>query len=520
MNSNGLVVGTEAAALRWADRLGVQVGGAGTVAQAGVVLPRLLADRLGLTEDLALVLSRAGFTPVRHRGRALVDAACALAAGATCLSDVEAMTCQQELFGPGGGASDTTMLRVLDELAGRLNSDGLPARRLARAQLKARTRAWQAIVARHGALPAVRVAGRDLLRHSAPSSSPPCSSTSTSTSTSTSPSPAARPVLVIRVDATLIDAASDKEQAAGTFKKGWGFHPLTAWCSNVGDALAVMLRPGNAGSFTASDHLLVLEAAFAQIPVAHRDDVLVTIDGAGASHEVIDYLSGLNTARTHRRGRRVEYSIGWPVDGRTRGAIQSLREGDWGPSLAADGRVEAHAQVVDLTSMLRTGVGGDQLADWPADLRVLGRRTPRPAGKPAQFGEDPNWEYGAVATNTAGGQVQQHQARHRTQAHVEDRIKQFKACGASNLPSISYARNAAWAQLAALAVSLTAWLRHTALDGVLAKASTKTLRYRLFSAPGRLVRHARQRTLKIPPGWAWADDIAEAWTRLNALHPT
>lgn len=118
-----------------------------------------------------------------------------------------------------------------------------------------------------------------------------------------------------------------------------------------------MLRPGNAGSFTASDHLLVLEAAFAQIPVTHRDDVLVTIDGAGASHEVIDYLSGLNTARTHRRrGRRVEYSIGWPVDGRTRGAIQSLRERDWGPSLAADGSVEAHAQVVDLTSMLRTGV--------------------------------------------------------------------------------------------------------------------------------------------------------------------
>lgn len=238
MNSNGHDASPEDAALGWADRLGVQVGGAGTVAGAGVVLPRLLADRLGLTEDLARVLSRAGFTPIRHRGRALVDAACALAAGATCLSDIEAMTAQEELFGPGGGCSDTTMLRTLDELAGRLNTDGLPGRRLARAQLTARTRAWAAIVDRHGTLPPVRVAGTDLLRR--PTATTASSSSSPSSS---SPSSSARPVLVVRVDATLIDAASDKERAAGTYKKGWGFHPMTVWCSNVGDALAVLL-PG------------------------------------------------------------------------------------------------------------------------------------------------------------------------------------------------------------------------------------------------------------------------------------
>jgi hypothetical protein len=58
---------------------------------------------------------------------------------------------------------------------------------------------------------------------------------------------------------------------------------MTAWCTNVGDALAVTLRPGNAGSFTATDHIAVLTAAFAQIPAEWRTDVLVTIDGAGAS---------------------------------------------------------------------------------------------------------------------------------------------------------------------------------------------------------------------------------------------
>lgn len=154
-------------ALAWSQGLSVEVGGAGTVAAAGVVLPRLLADRLGLTDGLAAVVARAGFVPLRHRGRALVDATCALAAGATCLSDVEAMTAQEEIFGPGGG--------------------------------------------------------------------------------------------VIRLDATLIEAASPKAQAAGTYKGGYGFHPLTGWCSNIGDALAVMQRPGNAGSFTAADHLAVLE---------------------------------------------------------------------------------------------------------------------------------------------------------------------------------------------------------------------------------------------------------------------
>lgn len=102
-------------ALAWSNKLAVEVGGAGTVAHAGVVLPRLLADRLGLTLDLVAVVARAGFSSLRHRGRLLVDTACALAAGATALTDVEALTRQSEIYGPDGGASDTTVLRGLDE---------------------------------------------------------------------------------------------------------------------------------------------------------------------------------------------------------------------------------------------------------------------------------------------------------------------------------------------------------------------------------------------------------------------
>ena len=489
-------------ALAWSDTLSVEVGGPGTVAAAGVVLPRLLADRLGLTGDMADVVARSGFFPIRHRGRALVDMACSMAAGATCLSDIEAMTAQEEIFGPGGGASDSTLLRVLDELSDRLRADGLPGRRLARATARARTTAWAAIVARHGQLPAVKVAGKDLTRPAVEPGGRP------------------RPVLAVRLDATLIEAASGKDKAAGTFKQGFGFHPLTAWATNIGDALAVMLRPGNAGSFTAVDHIAVLKAAFTQIPADWRTDVLVSIDGAGASHEIINHLTSLNTFATHgMRGRRIEYTTGWPVDERTLRGISELRDDDWGDALEADGVPDPDAQVADLTGILRAGPDGDRLDTWPADLRVIARRVPRPAGKPAKLGEDPDWEYGAFATNTQTGQVQWLDARHRTQAHVEDRMKQIKACGARNLPSIDWHRNSAWLQLAALATSLTAWLRHIALDGDLAKAGTKTLRFRVLSAPGRMVTHARRKILKIPPGWAWAGDLATGWDRLQALHP-
>jgi hypothetical protein len=488
-------------ALEWSRGLKVQVGGAGTVAHAGIVLPRLVADRVGLTTGLSAALVRAGFIPGRDRGRALSDAVACLAAGATCLSDIEAMTSQVEIFGPGGGASDSTVLRVLDELAGRLNEAELPSRRLAKVLAGARATAWSHIVTRHGQLPAVKVAGADLVRAGVGGEP-------------------ARPVLVVRLDASLLEAHSSKDGCAGHFKGGFGFHPLSAWCQNVGDNLAVMLRPGNAGSNTAADHILVLDAALAQIPASWRNDILISTDGAGASHDFIKHLTALNTARTHgKRGRRVEYTIGWACDERTMTGLGELPETAWVEALTADGKVDEKAQVAELTGILRHGPGGDRMDGWPDDQRVIVRRTPRPAAKPAKLGEHPDWEYGAFTTNTQTGQLQWLDARHRTQAHVEDKMKEVKACGAENLPSKDWNRNSAWLQLSALACSVNAWLRHIGLDGDLAKAEPKALRYRLFGAPGRHITHARQAILKIPPGWQWAQAFADAYARLQALHP-
>ena len=270
----------------WSAGLQVTGGGKRLITHAGVSLPRLLADRIGLTAGLRDLVNRPGFWARRDRGRLLTDTAAALVAGATCLSDVEALTRQTELFGPGGGASDTTVLRALDEVAAHLDADGLPDRRWARMLAAVRASAWaQITVNSQGGLPTVKVAGQPLTH---PGAGDPV------------------PVTVVRVDATIIDAATVKEPSVtGHYKHGIGWHPLTAWCTNIGDHLVVMQRPGNAGSFTATDHVKVLDAALAQLPAEHRRDVLVTIDTAGASHEVIDHLTRWNTAKQHgRRGRR------------------------------------------------------------------------------------------------------------------------------------------------------------------------------------------------------------------------
>ena len=168
---------------------------------------------------------------------------------------------------------------------------------------------------------------------------------------------------------------------------------------------------------------------------------------------------------------------------------------------------------------MRGSAGGDRLDGWPADMRVIVSRTPRPIGEQAKLGEDAQWRYSAFATNTGEGQLQWLDARHRTQAHVEDKVKELKAMGAAKLPTADKDRNAAWLQLAALAVTLTAWLRHLALDGELALAEPKTLRFRLFAVPARIARHARYQILKLPDDWAWADDLVNAWTRIWSLQP-
>jgi hypothetical protein len=465
--------------MSWSKGLVVEAGGHGVVSHAGSAATRLLADRTGLTGGLSAALARRGFAPLHDRGRVVADLAVAIADGATTISDIDALRHQEELFGPV--ASGPTAWRTLAGL------DPAALARITRARARTRQHVWNLIAARHGQIPPARAAGRDL-----------------------------GDVIVIRLDATIVTAHSDKEQARGTFKGTWGFHPLTAWCDNTGESLAVGLRPGNAGSNTAADHIALADTAIAQIPARYRRKMLITCDGAGATHALVNHISKLNA----RRGCQVHFSVGLDFDERIRGVLPKLPEPAWAPALEADGTPRPGAQVAELTGLLRRSAGGDQFAKWPPDMRILVRReNPHPGAQLSLFEQHEGKRYQVTGTSTPLGQAQFLEARHRTQARVEDRIRCGKATGLRHLPSRSYAINTAWCQAASIACDLLAWLRLLALDGDLAKAEPKTLRYKILHAAARIVKGQRRRYLRIPARWPWARDITQAFTQIMALPP-
>jgi DDE family transposase len=465
--------------MAWSRGLVAEAGGHGVVAHAGSAVTRLIADRTGLTGGLSGALARRGFVPLHDRGRVITDLAVAIADGATTISDIDTLRHQGDLFGPV--ASDSTVWRALS------GCDAAALARVSKARARTRKHVWDLVAGRHGQIPPARAAGRSL-----------------------------GDIIVVRLDATIVIAHSDKQQARGTFKGTWGFHPLTAWCDNTGESLAVGLRPGNAGSNTAADHITLVDAAIAQIPARYRRRMLFTCDGAGATHALVDHIAALNA----RRGCQVHFSVGLDFDERIRDVLPKLPGSAWVPALEADGSPRPGAQVAELTGLLRHSAGGDRFAKWPPDMRILVRReNPHPGAQLSLFEQHEGKRYQVTATSTPGGQAQFLEARHRTQARVEARIRCGKATGLRHLPSRNYQVNTAWSRAASIACDLLAWLRLLALDGDLATAEPKTLRYRILHAAARIVKGQRRRYLRIPPSWPWARDITEAFTRILALPP-
>jgi hypothetical protein len=466
----------------WSRDLAVEIAGRDVINHAGAAALRLLADRIGLTGGLSRALARRGFVPVHDRGRVLADTAVLIADGGRVMSDLATLRDQAELYGPV--ASDSTLWRTLDEI-------GEPQRRrITRERARTRARVWSLIEQRHGQIPPSRVADRDLGR-----------------------------TIVIRMDASLVIAHSDKQLAAGTYKGTWGHHPLMAWCDNTGESLALLLRAGSAGSNTTADHIQVLDEAITQIPVRCRRDLLITVDGAGASHGLIDHITTLNAAP----GRRMHYSIGWELGGRERATIGRVPASAWGVVLDSHGhpRDLDEAGVVELTALLREGPDGDQLANWPNDLRIICRReAPHPGAQLSLFEAADGWRYQLVATNTPHTSAQFLEARHRAHARVEDNVRTGKQTGLGHLPSTSIDINRAWCLAATIAADLLCWLRLLCLDGPLAKAEPKILRYRLLHTAARIVRGQRKRKIRIPATWPWASQLAACFLTAFALPTT
>jgi hypothetical protein len=488
----------------WSKSLEVTADGEGIVSHAGLALLRLLADKTGLTGGLSRALASPRLL-IHDRGRVTADLACAIADGSQVISDFRVLADQKELFGLV--ASVPTTWRTLDEIA----AGGPQAlTRITRAVNGARRQAWAATEARHGALPGVRIA--DKVLHG---------------------------VTCIRLDATVTPAHSDKELAEPNFK-GFGHHPLLGYCDNTGEPLAGMMRRGSAGSNTTADHLQVFGDAIAALPPKFRRRLMVTADGAGASHGLITRLDQLAA----RPGRQLTYSVGWELGARERAAIRLIPAEAWQIAIDQRGEVRERrtaaacadrscghvrcwveeAHVTELTGLLREGPGGDQLDGWPASMRVFARRErPHPGAQLSLFETQDGWRYSLWVSNVPAqlrgwrAQLGYIDAAHRVHARVEDCIRTGKDCGIGRFPSHDFAMNSAWLAVALIAAALLSWLRLIALDGDLAKAEPKTLRYRVLHAAGKLVRGGRRRRLKIPATWPWADAIATAWARITAL---
>jgi hypothetical protein len=306
--------------------------------------------------------------------------------------------------------------------------------------------------------------------------------------------------LTLDIDATLLTAHSEKDRAAGNYKHGYGFHPLGCWLAETGEALACVLRPGNAGSNTAEDHFMVLGIALAQLPAADLDrDILVRTDVGGATHQF--------TADC--RDAEIRFSVGYPVDQQARDAILQVPETQWIQALDGDGQDRDGAWVTEITSQL-------DLSAWPQGSRLIVRRERPHPGAQFQIFDEHGYRHTAFLTDQAGEKIALLEARHRQRARVEDCIRNGKDTGMRNLPHHAFEHNQTWLELSLIAQDLLCWTRLLCLDGPLKLAEPKRLRHRLLHVAGRIVRHGRRTRLRLQADWPWTDTLTNAFARLRA----
>jgi hypothetical protein len=429
------------------EKVEVRADGTGLSSRAGTALLSLAAERLGLTDALGWALGETRERRSAHDpGRVFCDLAVMLADGGRCVSDLVALGSQPALF--GDVASVSTARRVLLSV-GEAELD-----RLRRARAQARARAWAA-----GAAPAE---------------------------------------VILDFDATPITAHSDKEGAAGHYKRGFGFNPLLVSCGR--EVLAAILRPGNAGANNADDHLQLFELALEQLPPDALDGpILARSDSAGASHAFAAAC----------RETRIRFSLGYPIGEPVREAILATAEAAWQPATNG-GEPRDGAWVTELT-------GTVDLSAWPAGTRLICRRERPHPGAQLTFSDLDGHRFQCFITDQDEADLPALEARHRAHAVVEDRVRALKSMGLANLPFADFAANAAWLELALLALDITVWTQQLCLDGAHAICEPKRLRYRILHVAGRLTRHARRLTLHLPADWPWKAAITRAFQRLDAL---
>jgi hypothetical protein len=389
-------------------------------------------------------------------GTVLLHLAMGLAAGGDCPADVAALRAQPGLLGPV--ASDPTVSRLVHTLAG--DPAALAAIRAARA-------------AGHARLVGLTDADADA-------------------------------EVVVDIDATLITAHSDKQGAAPTYKRGFGFHPLLAYLDHgpggTGTPLAGLLRPGNANAGTAADHLAVLDLVLAQLTAGQRTRLVIRTDTAACTHA---FLAALHQ-------HRIGYSVGFYARDNVAAAIAGLPAHAWVPALDTDGGDREGAWVAELTTLLH-------LNSWPPGMRVIARRERPHPGAQLRLTDTDGHRITCFATDHPGPDLPALELRHRRRARVEDRIREAKDTGLHNLPYRDLAANHVWVEIVLLAHTLLTATQQLALHGEHRVAEPKKLRLHLLAVAARLVTTGRRRILDLDRTWPWTPDILAALRRLQTI---
>ena len=433
------------------QRLVVSCDGRAVVSHAGARVLGDLADNVGLTEGLSAAMAATKKRRRGHdRGEVLVDLAVMIADGGDAISDLAVLRNQPRLFGEV--ASTPTAWRALEAI-----DDAVQAG-IARARAAARAKVWAA-----GADPGF---------------------------------------YVIDFDGTLITAHSEKQGAAPTYKRGFGYHPLLAFLDATGEALAGILRPGNAGSNTADDHVTLLAMALAQLPLdPEAVEVIARADSAALTHGFVDAC----------RAAQVRFSIGHDLTEPIRTACLGVPAARWRPAITADGTDERDgAQVAEITDLV-------DLSRWPERTRAIARREQPHPGAQLTFSDVDGHRFQVFITDLADDDIAYLEAVQRGRGRAEKLICDAKATGLTNLPSADMAINAAWMLAALIAHDLLAWTRLIALRGDLARAEPKRLRYCLLHAAGIIARSGRRTRLRLDSAWPWADDLVDAFRRVDQL---
>jgi Transposase DDE domain group 1 len=382
-----------------------------------------------------------------------------LAAGGRCVADMAALRDQPDVFGEV--ASAPTIWRTFD------NIDDTVLNALRAARALARTKAWAS-----GMTP---------------------------------------DEIVFDVDASLVEIHSERKQGATPhFKRGFGFHPMFCFLDATGEALAGVLRPGNAAANSGADQLAVVDMAIGQLPVEHRqghaqgDDpdtvvhpILVRADSAGAVRGFVDGLVA----------RNCRFSISARVSNALDTAIAAVTDDAWRPAVNTDGEPRHGAQIAEL----------DLTVDgWPEGTRAIVRRERPHPGAQLRLWDHNGMRHQVVLTNQPGDAVEL-ELRHRRHGQVENRIKNLKDCGLERMPFTSFTANAAWMEMVLTAADLLAWAQTLLFTGELCVAEPRPLRYRILHIAGRLIRSARRTWLRFPEHWPWANDLLDAYRRLAAI---